>query len=138
MAWGLRREHRDQLFQETPALPEDLERLIEQEAMLVLLDEDGVQCRVEIAAIAETRRLHRGDRVEHRAGAERHARLAQRAGEIDDVLHERATAGGPRFGLDVHHPVDLSLSGTAERLLDLENRRCIGALDPAQSKRLRV
>ena len=60
--------------------------------MLVLLDEDGVQRGVEVAAIAETRRLDRGDRVEHGAGAERHARLAQRAGEIDDIPRERAAA----------------------------------------------
>src|SRR5208337_50600 len=90
---------------ETPAPPEDLERLIEQQAVLVLLDEDSVQGRIEVVAIAKTRRLDRGERVEHRPRAERHARLAQRAGEIDDVLRERAAAGEVGIGTRGDHRV---------------------------------
>ena len=45
-------------------------------------------------AVAEARRLDRGERVEHRARPERHAGLAQRAGEMDDVLRQSAAVSG--------------------------------------------
>ena len=42
-----RRQHRDQLFDQALSLPEDAERLVEQQAVLMLLDEDRMQasCR---------------------------------------------------------------------------------------------
>ena len=63
----------------------------------MLFDEDGVQRRIEVVAIAKPCRLDRGERVEHRARAERDARLTQRAGEVDDILRQRAAAGGLGF-----------------------------------------
>ena len=60
--------------------------------MFVLLDEDRVQRRVEIGAVADPRRLDRLQRVEHAAGADRQARLAQGAREIEDVLGEPSGA----------------------------------------------
>ncbi len=97
LAGRLRRQHRDQLLQQALAPPEDLERLVEQQAVLMLLDQDRMQRRIEVIAIAEARRLDRVERVEHGARAERHARLAQGAGEMDDVLRQRAAARGPRL-----------------------------------------
>ncbi len=58
--------------------------------MLVLLDEDGVQRRIEVVAIAKTRRLDRGERVKHGAGPDRQASLAQRAAEIKNVRRQLA------------------------------------------------
>ena len=107
MARRLRRHHRDQFFQEAPAFPEDLERLIEHTAVLALLDEHRMQRRVEIFAVAEARGFDRGERVEHRAGAKRHARFAQRPAEMDNVLGERSPAGGIGFGESRHALRDL-------------------------------
>ena len=59
LARRLRRQHRDQLFQQALALPENLERLVEQKAVLMLLDQDRMQRRVEILAVADARRLDR-------------------------------------------------------------------------------
>ena len=58
----------------------------------MLLDEHRMQGGVEVAPVAEARSFHGGQRVEHCAGAERHAGLAKRAGEMDDVLGQRAAA----------------------------------------------
>ena len=62
-----RGEHRDQLFDETLSLPEDAERLVKQQAVLMLLHEDRVQRRVKVLPIPNARRLDRRQRVEHRA-----------------------------------------------------------------------
>ena len=105
-----RRQHRDQLFEQALSLPEDAERLVEQQAVLVLLDEDRVQGGVEVLPIAEARRLDRGERVEHRARSERHAGFAQRAGEVDDVFAS-APAGSARdrgLGFGMQRPSNQS------------------------------
>src|SRR5215813_8865838 len=60
--------------------------------MLVPLYEHGMQGPVEILARPDASGLHRRERVEHRAGADRNAGGAQRAREIDDVLGEPAVA----------------------------------------------
>ena len=60
--------------------------------MLVLLDEDGVQSGAEIFALAEAGRLDGRHRVEHRAWADGQAGGAQSAGEMQDVLGQRALA----------------------------------------------
>src|ERR1700679_60579 len=46
-----RGEHRNQLFDETFSFPEDAERLLKQQAMLMLPDEDSMQRDVKILAI---------------------------------------------------------------------------------------
>ena len=80
----------------------------------MLLDEDRVQRRVEVLAVAEARRLDRRERVEHRARPQRHARLAQGAGEMDDVLRQDAAAC--RFGFQNRaHFAWLDLTPAAKR-----------------------
>ena len=102
LARRLRRHHRNQLFEQAPARPEGLERLVEEKAVLMLLDEHRVQRGAEVTPIAEAHSLDRGERVQHRARAERHAGLAKRAGEMDDIFGERAAADRRRFGSVVH------------------------------------
>ena len=63
----------------------------------MLLDEDRMQGRVKVVAVADARGLDRGEGVEHRARSERHAGFAQGAGEVDDVLREQAAALQARF-----------------------------------------
>ena len=93
-----RGQHRDQLFEEALSLPEDAERLVKQQAVLMLLDEDSVQRGVKVLPIPDARRLDRRERIEHRARTQRDARLAQGAGEMDDVLRQDAAAC--RFGFE--------------------------------------
>ena len=63
----------------------------------MLLDEHGVQRGAEILLVAEAGGLDGGDRVEHRAGADRQAGVAQRAGEMQDVLGQGALRTPVRF-----------------------------------------
>src|SRR6476660_9328865 len=58
--------------------------------MLVPLHEHGVQCPGKVIARADACGLHRRERVEHRARADRNAGGAQRTREVDDVLGETA------------------------------------------------
>ena len=60
--------------------------------MLVPLHEHRMQRPVKIVARADAGRLHRFERIEHRAGPKRNAGGTQRAGEIDDILGEPAGA----------------------------------------------
>ena len=64
--------------------------------MLVFLHEDGVERPVEIRAVADPRGLDRLQRVEHRAGADGQPGVAQRAGEIGDVLARACPARSRR------------------------------------------
>jgi hypothetical protein len=84
--------HRNQLFDEALPLPEDAERLVKQQAVLMLLDEDGVQRGVEVLFIPDARRADRGQRIKHRARPEGDPGLTQGAGEVDDVLRQDAPA----------------------------------------------
>ena len=88
----LRQHHRQQLIDIAAAAEEDAKRLIEQHRVLVPLHEHRVQRPVKIVARADAGRLHRFERIEHRAGPDRNAGRAQRAGEVDDVLGEPAGA----------------------------------------------
>ena len=65
----------------------------------MLLDEDRVQRRVEVFAIADARRLDRREGVEHRPRPERQAGFAQRAGEMDDVLRQQSATRRLGFGM---------------------------------------
>ena len=56
----------------------------------MLLDEDRMQRRVEVLTIPNPCGLDRSQRVQDRARPKRHARLAQRTGEVDDVLRQDA------------------------------------------------
>ena len=58
--------------------------------MLVALHEYRVQRPVKILAGADTGRLHRFERIDHRAGPDRNAGRAQRAGEVEDIFGEPA------------------------------------------------
>ncbi len=86
----LRQHHRQQLIDIAAAAEKDAERLIEQDRVLVAFDEHRMQRPVKIIAGADAGRLHRFERIEHRAGPDRNAGGAQRAGEVDDILGEAA------------------------------------------------
>ena len=90
-----RRRHQSDHFLDQPlALPEDGERLIEQQRVLVPLHENRMESGAEILLDAKARRLDRRDGVENRAGADRHAGVAQSAREEHDVFSERAARLG--------------------------------------------
>ena len=104
--------------------PEQLERRVEERAMLALLHEDGMERPVEIVARADAGRLHRADRIDHRGRADGQPGFAQRAGEIDDVVGDpaaafaRCDARSTSRRLSVCHPGSVSRSdaaGTHER-----------------------
>src|SRR5262249_38574390 len=76
-----RQHHRHQVVEKTALAEEDAERLLEDDRVLVPLHEHGVQRPVEVVLGADARRLHRRERVEHRARADREPSHAQRAGE---------------------------------------------------------
>ena len=86
----LRQHHRHELIDIAAAAEKDAERLIEDDRVLVALHEHRMQRPVEILARAEAGGLHRLERIEHRAGADRNAGGAQRAGEVDDIFGEPA------------------------------------------------
>ena len=65
----------------------------------MLLDEDRMQGRVKVVAIADARGLDRGEGVEHHARSQRYAGFAQGAGEVDDVLRQEAAARRAGFGM---------------------------------------
>ena len=100
----LRQHHRHELIDIAAAAEEDAERLVEQDRMLVPLHEHRMQRPVEIVARADAGRLHRFERIEHRARPDRNAGGTQRTREIDDVLGEAAVlisspaCGGGRSG----------------------------------------
>ena len=76
----------------------------------MLLDEDSMERRVEVLAIADARGLDRGQRIEHRAGSERQAGFTQGAGEVDDVLRQEAGACGLGFGVQGRQTISFALS----------------------------
>ncbi len=90
-------QHRNQFLNETLSLPEDPERLIKQQAVLMLLHKDSVQRGVKVLSIPDARRLDRRERIEHRARPEGNPGFTQGAGEMEDVLRQDAAAC--RFGL---------------------------------------
>src|SRR5579862_6071789 len=105
----LRQHHRQQLIDIAAAAEEDAKRLVEQHRMLVPLHEYRVERPVKIIAGADTRGLHRFERIEHGAGADGNAGSAQGAGEVDDVLGEAARLlplpSGERDGVRGFRPI---------------------------------
>ncbi len=81
----LRQEQRHHLLEELRIAPEDVEGLVEDLALVALVDEDGVQRPVEILPVGDPDRLHRLDRGEQLAGADRQPGGAQRAREIHQI-----------------------------------------------------
>ncbi len=80
-----RQHEREHLFQQLGVAPEDVEGLVEQYPLVGAVDEDGVQCAVEIAPIGDADRLDGGDRVEHLARPDWHAGGAQGAREMHQI-----------------------------------------------------
>ena len=80
----------DDLLDQPALAEEDAEGLVEQNRVLVPLHEHGMQRPVEVVAIADARHLQGFQRIEHRAGPDRHAGRAQRTREVEDVLGEAA------------------------------------------------
>ena len=105
----LRQHHRQQLIDIAAAAEEDAKRLVEQHRMLVPLHEHRVQGPIKIIAGADARGLHRFERIEHGAGADRNAGGAQGTREIDDILSEAARLlplpGGERDGVRGFRPI---------------------------------
>jgi hypothetical protein len=58
----------------------------------MLLDKDRMQRRVKILTIPDARGLDRRQRVKHGPWPQGHARIAQSAGEVGDVLRQDAAA----------------------------------------------
>ncbi len=73
----LGQHHAEHALEQLGIAPEDVERLIEQLALVAAIDEDGVQRPVEIAAALEPDGAHGLDRGEHLARTDRQARGAQ-------------------------------------------------------------
>ena len=69
---------------------EQVERLREDQRMLVALDEDGLQRGVDVGAVADLDHLQRVHRIDHRARPDRNPGRAQRAGKADDVVGDQA------------------------------------------------
>src|SRR5262249_17749015 len=86
----LRQRDGEQPLEQPAAAKEDAERLVEQDGMFVALHEHGMKRPVKILARAHARRLHGGERVEHRAGPHRNAGHAQRPREVENVFGEAA------------------------------------------------
>ena len=72
---------------------EQVERLREDQRMLVALDEDRLQRGVDVGAVADLDHLQRVQRVDDGAGADRNPGGAQRAGKADDVVGHVAGRG---------------------------------------------
>ncbi len=70
-----------------------VERLREDQCMLVALDEDGLKGGVDIGAVADLDHLQRIQRVDHRTRPDRHPGRPQRAGKADDIVGDQAGGG---------------------------------------------
>ena len=84
------RHHLDHLLDQAAPAPEESEGLVEEDGLIALRHEDGVQRPVKIVAPADPARLHRLDGVQHGARADRDAGGAQGAGEEGDVFRDMA------------------------------------------------
>jgi hypothetical protein len=72
---------------------EQVEGLREDQRMLVALDEDRFQRGEDVGAVADLDHLQRVQRIDDRAGPDRNAGRAQRAGKADDVVGDLAGGG---------------------------------------------
>jgi hypothetical protein len=104
---------------------EQVEGLREDQHMFMPLDEDRFQRGVDIGAIADLDRLQRVECVDHRAGADRDAGRAQRAGEADDIVGH--VAGGGIEVIDGGHKRPYSLTRSVHSLSRLRGRAGVGA-----------
>ncbi len=95
----LRQHEREHLFQQLGIAPEDVKGLVEQHPLVRPVDEDGMQCPVEVAPVGDADRLDRGDGVEHLARPDRQPRRPQGAGEMHQIGDQPPVgAGYGRFG----------------------------------------
>ena len=74
-----------QLLEHLRLLPEDMECLVENLLVLASLDEDSMQCPIEVHARPQRPRLRRVQRIDHMAGTDRQPRFAQHARKMHDV-----------------------------------------------------
>ena len=65
---------------------EQVERLREDQRMFMPLDEDRLQRREHVGAVADLDHLQRVQGVDDRAGPDRNPGRAQRPSEVDDVV----------------------------------------------------
>ena len=99
-------------FQELRIAPEDVERLVEQWALVGPADEDRVQRPVEVVAPGNADCLDRAHRVEHRAAPHRKARCAQGSREVHEVGAESARGGGGGLWRRRHYSGDFVITST--------------------------
>ena len=80
-----RQHQRHHLLEQLGIAPEDVERLVEQRPLVRPVDEHRVQGPVEIGAVGDADRPHRGDRIDDLARPDRQPRGAQGPREMHQV-----------------------------------------------------
>ncbi len=88
LALDLRQQQGHHLLEQLRVAPEGVERLVEDRLLLVPVEHHRRERRMDVVAVREADRLDRLERGDHPVRADRHARPAQDAGEVGDVLSE--------------------------------------------------
>ena len=88
----LRQQQLHHLLEQVGLAPEDVERLVEQFALVAPVDEHRVQRPVEVGPAADPDRLDRPDRIQHLARPHGQPGRPQHAREMHDVGREPALA----------------------------------------------
>ncbi len=77
------------LFQQIGIAPENVKGLVENQPLVRPVDEDRVQCPIEVAPVGDPDRLDRLDRVDDFAGADRQTGRAQGARKMHQIGEQR-------------------------------------------------
>ena len=77
------------LFQQIGVAPENVKGLVENQPLVRPVDEDRMQCPIEVAPVGDPDRLDRLDRVDDLAGADRQTGRAQGAREMHQIGEQR-------------------------------------------------
>ncbi len=104
----LRQQHVHHLLEQARIAPVDVERLVEDLALVAAVHEHRMERPVEVVAVAQARRLHRLDGAQDLPRPDPQAGRAQRPREMHDVARKLAVARlasrkpGRRIGQHVH------------------------------------
>ena len=82
---NLGQHQRHHLFEQIGVAPEDMKGLVEDQPLVRPIDEDRVQCPIEVAAIGDADRPDRIDRIDDLAGTDRQPGRAQGAREMHQI-----------------------------------------------------
>jgi hypothetical protein len=104
------------VVKEARIAPEKAEDLGEDDAFLGAGDEDGLKCVVEVLTSVKACNGDGVDGIKDATGADWQARLAQRAGEMGDVVREFAVFRNVEGRVGGHH------AGTSSRLTSSSRR----------------